>query len=138
MSVNYNPYINFNGHAREAMTFYAEALGGEVSIMTFGDYHMQDLPADGVMHAQITVNGKIILMGSDGMDSDGTYTGFKVSLSGGQDDADTLRDYFDKLSAGGEVTMPLKKEMWGDELGILKDKFGIEWMVDIAGAPIAE
>jgi PhnB protein len=51
-----------------------------------------------------------------------------VSLSG--DDA-SLRDYFDKLSAGGTVTMPLEKQMWGDEFGQLTDRFGIAWMVNV-------
>jgi PhnB protein len=56
-----------------------------------------------------------------------------VSLSG--DDADELHGYWDKLSGnGGSVTMPLEKQMWGDEFGMCSDQFGIAWMVNIAGA----
>ncbi len=54
-----------------------------------------------------------------------------ISLSG--DDSDDLRGYWDKLADGGQVMMPLEKQMWGDEFGMLADRFGISWMVNIAG-----
>ena len=56
-----------------------------------------------------------------------------VSLSG---DDEALRDYFAKLSEGGSVTMPLEKQMWGDEFGMCTDAFGIDWLVNI-GQPQA-
>jgi PhnB protein len=59
-----------------------------------------------------------------------------ISLSG--DDADRLRGYFEGLSAGGNVAMPLEKQMWGDEFGMFVDKYGIAWMVDITGVEAAE
>ena len=55
-----------------------------------------------------------------------------ISLSG--DDADELRRFWQGLSEGAEVTMPLEKQMWGDEFGMLTDRFGMQWMVNIAGA----
>jgi PhnB protein len=55
-----------------------------------------------------------------------------MSLTG--DNEEEIRGYFEKLSAGGAITMPLEKAMWGDSFGMLKDKFGIQWLVDITQA----
>lgn len=124
-----NPYISFSGKTKEAMTFYKSIFGGELAISTFGDQHVPDAPADGVMHAALTVDGKTILMASDGMDAK-SLSGFSLSLSG--DNAEELKGYFEKLSEGGKVTKPLEKESWGDEFGMLQDKFGVDWMVNIS------
>ena len=126
-----NPYISFNGRAREAMEFYNGVFGGELTISTFADQGVTTGPADGVMHAQLTVDGKPLLMGSDGMDA-ATVQGVSLSLSG--DNAEELRDYFAKISDGGQVTKPLEKESWGDEFGMCVDKYGLNWMVNIAAA----
>ena len=83
------------------------------------------------MHAQLEAEGGLALMASDsppGMDHT-AGDNIAVSLSGG--DADELRGYWDKLSNGGTVTMPLEKQMWGDEFGMCTDRFGIPWMVNI-------
>jgi PhnB protein len=111
------------------MEFYKSVFGGELNISTFADQHVPNAPADGVMHAQLAVDGKPIIMGSDGMD-DKSLSGFSLSLSG--TDADELRGYFQKLGEGGQVTKPLEKESWGDEFGMVQDKFGIVWMVNIS------
>lgn len=124
-----NPYISFNGKTREAMEFYKSVFGGELTISTFGDQHVPDAPADGVMHAQLAVGGVPIVMGSDGMDTE-KLGGFSMSLSGSN--ADELRGYFQKLSEGGQVTKPLSKESWGDEFGMLEDAFGVKWMINIS------
>lgn len=129
MHATLNPYVNFNGTAREAMEFYQSIFGGELTITTFGDMHMPDAPANGVMHSQIAVDGTPVLMGSDGMGKE-DFGGFSLSLSG--DDADELRGYFQKLGEGGKITKPLEKESWGDEFGMLVDKHGVTWMVNIA------
>jgi PhnB protein len=68
------------------------------------------------------------------MDNEGLH-GFSLSLSGS--DADELREFFQKLTEGGEVTKPLAKESWGDEFGMVQDKFGVNWMVNIAASPTA-
>ena len=131
MASRLNPYLNFNGNAREAMEFYADALGGELVINTFGEYGDTGPTKDGVMHANLETPEGFTLMasdmppGSEGEPSNGT-----VSLSG--DDAEQLRGYWEKLSAGGTVAMPLEKQMWGDEFGHCIDKFGVSWMVNIA------
>jgi PhnB protein len=135
MASTLNPYINFKDTAREAMEFYQAALGGELTISTFGDFGDKDAPeANLVMHSNLTTPSGFILMGSDtppGMDAS-VSGGFAVSLSG--DDEAELRGYWDKLAAGGEVTVPLEKQMWGDTFGMVTDKFGIDWMVNITEA----
>lgn len=132
MQARINTYLSFdNGQAREAMEFYKSVFGGELVISTFADQHVPDKPADGVMHAQLEVDGKPILMGSDGLDTKNIQS---LTLALGGDNAEELRGYFQKLSQGGQVTQELKIESWGDEFGIVIDKFGITWMVNISAA----
>ena len=132
MASRLNPYIGFGGEARQAMEFYRDVFGGDLRINTFGEYGQADSPeADKIMHAQLETDNGFTLMASDtpaGMQRNPGDT-ITISLSG--DDADALRGYWDKLSAGGNVTMPLEKQMWGDEFGMCVDRFGIPWMVDI-------
>jgi PhnB protein len=134
MASTLNPYLNFKDTAREALEFYRDALGGDLNVSTFGDYGDKDAPeANLVMHGQLDTPAGFTLMCSDappGMDAS-VSGGFAVSLSG--DDEAELRGYWDKLSAGGEITVPLEKQMWGDTFGMVTDKFGVGWMVNIAG-----
>ncbi|MET0692939.1 MAG: VOC family protein [Propionibacteriaceae bacterium] len=128
-----NPYLSFQDEARQAMEFYQQVFGGELTISTFGEYGMADTPqADLVMHAQLETPSGYTLMGSDtppGMEyTSGTQ--ITVSLSG--DDAEQLRSFFNQLAEGGTVLMPLEKQMWGDEYGACVDKFGIPWMANIS------
>ena len=134
MASTLNPYLSFRDDARAAMEFYQRALGGELTINTFGDYGDKQAPeADLVMHANLHTPAGFTLMGADtppGMEFQGGAR-FSVSLSG--DDDGELRGYFEKLSEGGTVTLPLEKQMWGDVFGMLTDRFGVTWMVNIAG-----
>ena len=132
MSAVLNPYISFRDNAREAMTFYQEVFGGDLDMNTFGDYGDKDAPeANLIMHANLSAPDGLAIMGADtppGMD----YTppgGITISLSG---DDDKLRTWFDKLAEGGDVTMPLEKQMWGDEFGMVTDRFGTPWMVNVS------
>lgn len=132
-----NPYISFKDNARDAMTFYQSVLGGELNISTFDDLHAAMDPSEGplVMHSQLTTPSGFTLMGSD-TPSRMEYnpgSNFSVSLSGGAETEEELRGYWDKLSAGATITMPLEKAVWGDTFGMLTDKFGIAWLVNIAG-----
>jgi PhnB protein len=132
VSSRLNPYISFDGNAREALEFYESVLGGTLRVNTFGEYGDQDAPgADKIMHGMLESASGFTIMGSDtppGMEySPGTN--ISVSLSG--DDADELRRYWEKLSADGTVSVPLEKQMWGDEFGMCTDQFGITWMVNI-------
>lgn len=132
MASRLNPYLNFDGTAREAMTFYQQVLGGRLDVMTFGQYGMEGEGADGVMHAYLENDHGFVVMASDiPPGQDGAATGASnvhVSLSG---DDERLRGYWDGLAEGATVTMPLEKQMWGDEYGALVDRFGISWMVNI-------
>ena len=132
MSSRLNPYINFNGNARQALEFYRSVLGGTLNISTFGDFGGKDSPdADKVMHGQLETEVGYTLMAADtppNMEYQGMH-GFGVSLSG--DDA-ALRDCWEKLSASGTITMPLQKQVWGDEFGMCTDQFGVPWLVNIS------
>ena len=134
MTSRLNPYISFNGQAKEAMEFYQAVLGGELNSNTFGEFGAADGDAaEQIMHAQLETPDGFTLMAADtppGMDYN-PGTNITISLSG--DDTDNLRGWFEKLSDGGQVTVPLEKQMWGDEFGQLVDKFGITWLVNIAG-----
>jgi len=133
MAVRLNPYISFAGNAREAMEFYEQVFGGTLSLNTFGDYGDKDAPgADKIMHGMLETTSGFTLMGADtppGMEHD-PGNNFAVSLSG--EEAEELRGYWEKLSGGGTVTVPLEKQMWGDEFGVCVDGFGIGWMVNIS------
>jgi PhnB protein len=132
MASKLNPYVNFDGNARQAMEFYQGVFGGDLRVSTFGEFGQQDSPdANKVMHAQLETDRGFTLMASDapeGMERD-SGSAITISLSG--EDADELRGYWEKLSEGGTVTMPLEKQMWGDEFGMCTDRFGVPWMVDI-------
>jgi PhnB protein len=133
MASRLNPYLSFRDNAREAMTFYQGVLGGELVVSTFGEFGGTDDPEESglVMHAQLETPAGFTLMASDTPKrmerTEGTS--FTVSLSG--DDEAELRGYWDKLAEGGTVAMPLAKAPWGDEFGMLTDRFGVPWMVSI-------
>ncbi|MFE0817876.1 VOC family protein [Streptomyces sp. NPDC058794] len=132
MTSRLNPYLSFDGDARQAMEFYEQVFGGTLSLNTFGESGMPDSAyTDKIMHAMLETPGGFTLMASDtppGMDHT-PGTNFSVSLSG--DDEAELRGYWEKLSAGGSVAVPLEKQMWGDVFGMCTDRFGVPWMVDI-------
>ena len=126
-----NPYLSFDGTAREAMEFYQGVLGGDLDVMTFGEYGGS--PAEGVMHSHLRTPGGLNLMAADVPEGESRTAGTNITLSLSGDDADALGGYFEKLSEGGQVMMPLEKQMWGDSFGMLTDRFGVQWMVNIAG-----
>lgn len=132
-----NPYLSFIDNARQAMEFYKSALGGELTISDFGDSNMPATnPAEAgkVMHSQLETPAGFTLMASDTPESMGkSGPNGNVSISG--DNAPELRGYWDKLSAGGSVIMPLTPAPWGDTFGMFTDKFGVTWLVNIAGKP---
>ena len=131
-----NPYITFGGNAREAMEYYRDVFGGELTLNTFGEYGNDDpATADKTMHAQLETERGFTLMASDPAPGSERSGGSDISISLSGDDAGELRGYWDKLSDGGAVSVPLEKQMWGDEFGMCVDRFGITWMVNIAGTP---
>jgi len=132
MASRLNPYISFSGNARKAMEFYKGVFGGTLTLNTFGESGAQDTPdADKIMHGMLETDSGFTLMGADtppGMEHN-LGTNIAVSLSG--DDGDELRGYWEKLSGGGNVSVPLEKQSWGDEFGMCADEYGIAWMVNI-------
>jgi PhnB protein len=136
MTSRLNPYISFNGNAREAMQFYESVFGGTLTLNTFGEYGAPDAPeSDKIMHGLLETDQGFTLMGSDTPPSMPPKSGDNVIVSLSGDDADELRGYWSELSDGGTVTVPLEMQMWGDEFGQCVDRFGVSWMVDIVAAP---
>jgi PhnB protein len=137
MTVRLNPYLNWRDGARDAMTFYRSVFGGDLTVMSFADMHASEDPAeqDKVMHAMLETPDGLTLMGADTPNNmDFTpAAGFSVSLSG--DDEAKLRAWWNSLSDGATVTLPLEKAPWGDTFGMLVDRFGISWLVNVTGAP---
>lgn len=137
MSSRLNPYISFDGNAREAMEFYQGVFGGNLTMSTFGEFGASDPGmADKIMHSMLETSSGFTLMASDtppGMEHK-PGTNIAVSLSGDAGSGDELRGYWAKLSESGTVSVPLEKQMWGDVFGMCVDRFGIGWMVDISGS----
>ncbi|ONI82185.1 hypothetical protein ALI22I_39280 [Saccharothrix sp. ALI-22-I] len=131
MGSRLNPYISYNGNARQAMEFYQEVFDGKLEMGTVADFGSPDSPnADKVMHARLDTPDGYTLMAWDVPEGVPHHPGDNVAVYLGGDDSE-LRGHFEKLSAGGTVTMPLEKQAWGDEAGALVDRFGITWMVNI-------
>jgi PhnB protein len=128
-----NPYISFPGTARQAMEFYQRVFGGALTMNTFGEFGAQDSPqADNIMHGQLETDSGFTLMGADHPPGEEHQPGNNITISLSGDDADLLRGYWEQLSAGGTVTVPLEKQMWGDEFGACVDQFGAPWLVNIS------
>ena len=133
MASRLNPYISFGGNARQAMEFYQQVFGGTLTLNTFGEFGAQDSPdADKIMHGLIETHGGLALMGADTPEGMEHSPGNNVAVSLSGSDTDELRGYWAALSGGGAVSVPLEKQMWGDEFGMCVDQFGVHWMVNIA------
>lgn len=136
MAIRLNPYISFNGAAREAMDFYQSVLGGQLDVTSFGDFGMDadGAPPEQVMHAMLVTPSGLTLMASDtppGM----TYeppAGMSIALFGDKVDEATMRAQWAGLSAGGTELTPLEAAPWGDVFGMFIDRFGVTWMLNIA------
>ena len=137
MSIRLNPYLSFRDNARDAMTFYQSVFGGELTTSTFAEAHASDDPAEQakIMHSELVTAGGQTLMASDtpnGMEH--SANGYAISLSGAAVDEAELQGWWSKLSEGGSITLPLEKAPWGDQFGMCVDKYGVSWMVNIAGS----
>src|SRR4051812_607709 len=110
MATRLNPYISFRDNAREAMTFYQQALGGELTLNTFGQYgadHGDD--ADLIMHGVLETPDGLSLMAADTPSVMEPRSGNNVTMSLSGDDADLLRQRFEALAEGGTIETPLAK-----------------------------
>jgi PhnB protein len=133
-----NPHINFNGNAEEAFTFYKSVFGGDFTkIIRFKDIASAEFPvaeneANKIMHIALPI-GKSFLMANDVPESMGktneNENRSKIFISAeSREEADKL---FNGLSAGGSIEMPMADSPWSSYFGMFRDKYGIEWMVDI-------
>ena len=130
-----NPYLNFRRTAREAMDFYQSVFGGEVQRSTFAEYQMAQDPADNelIMHSQLTTPTGFTIMAADVPSHMELAEGSTISISLSGDDEAELTGYYEKLIDGGTVVEPLAKAPWGDSFGMAIDRFGTQWLVNIAG-----
>ncbi|WP_025156773.1 VOC family protein [Leifsonia aquatica] len=137
MSSTLNPYLNFRGQAREAMDFYASVFGGEVTRSTFAEFQVSQEPseAEWIMHSQLATPAGFTLMAADVPAHMELKDGSTISVSLSGDDEAELTGYYEKLIVGGTVVEPLSKAPWGDSFGMAVDRFGTQWLVNIAGTP---
>jgi PhnB protein len=132
-----NIYLFFDGECEAAFKFYEQCLGGKIDeMMTYGDAPMsEEIPSeqrDRIMHANLTVGG-MVLMGSD-TPPDGFQKpqGFSVNLQ--FDDRVEAERIFQKLAENGTVKMPFQETFWSTRFGMLVDRFGTPWMINVQPA----
>lgn len=130
-----NPYLSFKDNARAAMEFYKGVFGGKLVISTFKEFGASQNPGDDnkIMHSMLEADNGITFMASDTPPGMTYRPGANISMALSGDNKAELTAYFEKLSAGGTIQQPLAQAPWGDMFGMLSDKFGIVWMVNIAG-----
>jgi PhnB protein len=126
-----NPYLHFDGTARAAITQYQSVFGGEVTLTTFGEMGVEGEKAEQIMHAQLESPHGFVVMAADTPPGETLTRGGDVSLSLSGDEEAELRGWFEALSEGGQVHVPLEKQMWGDVFGQCADRYGVTWMVNI-------
>jgi PhnB protein len=130
------PFLTFNGNCREAITFYQKCFDAELSIMPVSSAPFDAPPAakDLIMHATLT-KGSEFLMAADTWGGSGAPpyqkgNNFSVAIQG--DSLEENEKFFNALSEGGQITMPLQDMFWGARFGMLTDRFGIQWMFNCA------
>jgi len=125
-------YLRFNGNCREAMTFYKECLGGELTMQTVAESPLADqIPAEmaqNILHATL-IKDRLTLLGSDMVGPEGLIQGNTISLSLNCGSEQEIHEFFASLSSDGQVTHPLESAFWGATFGDLIDKYGISWLL---------
>lgn len=121
-------YVSFPGTAREALTFYADVFGGELSLFTYEEFNRDDGPPDAVAHG--VLNGVVALAGSDAARGEKSvrFEGVMLSLLGTAAPA-VLHEWFEKLADGGTVVDPLAPKPWGAADGQVIDRYGLHWLI---------
>jgi len=136
MNTQINAYLTFKNNCEEAMTFYQECLGGELTLNRIKGSAMESQfppeQRDLIMHANL-VKDRLSLMGSDMFCTGETANlehGNAMALSLHCSSEEEIKTFFSKLSAGGQITDPLKDQFWGALFGMLTDKFGVKWLLN--------
>jgi PhnB protein len=135
MQTKLNPHLSFRDNARQAMEFYRSVFGGKLTMTTFKEFHASEDHSedDKIMHALLEAENGISLMAADTPKRMEYRTGANISMSLSGDNEKELTSFFEKLSRGGEIIMPLEKAPWGATFGMCTDRFGVNWMVNITG-----
>lgn len=126
------PYLHFNGEAEEALNFYKGAFDGEIILINrYGDSPMQVAEnwKNKIIHARLRFGDNLIMI-SDSHDGQMAKKEGNIQLSVQVDNENKMNEVFNKLAAGGKITMPLAKQFWGASFGMLQDKFGVNWMLN--------
>ena len=131
-----SPYIIFQGNCAEAVNFYHQCLGGELSVKRFGDTEMpvDEDYKDKIMHAELSI-GDLKIMFSDGAPHKKVTVGDNIQINLNFESEDHMEKVFNNLAKGGKVTMPIDVTFWNAKFGMLEDKFGIKWMVNYSLKP---
>lgn len=130
-----NPYLLFEGKCEEAFNLYKSVFGGEFEMISRykdvpSDVPMPDVEKDQIMHMALPIGKEDMLMGSDRPAHTGkNIVGNNYSITISTDSEKQADEYFNGLSAGGQITMPMEKTFWGAYFGMLIDKYGINWMI---------
>ncbi len=128
-----NAYLTFNGNCREAMNFYKDCLGGELTLQTIGESPLADkMPAqmkECILHASL-VKESLVLMGSDMVGEKGLIRGNSVSLAINCSSELEIQLFYENLSAGGSKDHALEESFWGATFGDLTDKYGNHWLLN--------
>lgn len=121
-------YVSFPGTAREALSFYADVFGGELSLYTYEDFNRTDGPPDAIAHG--VLGGVVSVAGSDAPKGEETveFHGLRLSLLGSAE-PDVLHEWFDRLADGGRVMDPLATKPWGAADGQVIDRHGLHWLI---------
>lgn len=126
------PYLMFPGTTREALTWYADVFGGDVTFSTFEEFNRDDGPPEAIAHAE--VSGPVGVAGADvsGDEKSVSMQGVRFALLGTAEPA-TMREWFARLSEGGVVSDDLQERPWGDWDGSVTDRFGVAWLIGFTG-----
>jgi PhnB protein len=129
-----HPYVFFNGNCEAALNFYRDVLGAETQMLVrYSEAPDQGMCPPGsehkIMHARIQIGESIVMLSDDIMQGEFAPKGFSLSI--GMNGVEEAQRTFEALSAGGQVQMPFGKTFWSSGFGMLKDKFGVAWMVNV-------
>jgi PhnB protein len=136
--ITINPSLNFDGNAEEAFTFYQTVLGGELKLMRYKEYpdamKVAENEKEKIMHATLQIDKGNTLMGGDftAIMEQKLMMGNSFSIVIQPESKEEADKIFTKLSEGGKIIMPMEVAIWGDYFGMFKDKFGIEWQINVA------
>lgn len=131
--IQISPYLTFEGNCREAMTFYRECLGGDLTFQTVAETPIADQCPAGIqnhiMHSTLVMDDAV-LMATDMTQSDGVKTGNDMAVSVNFESKDEINACYSKLSSDGKVIKPLEESFGNSLFGVVQDRYGKVWMLN--------